>query len=178
MKKLQIGCGNVYLNGWINSDILYIKNLDIVFDATKKFPFFDKTFRFIFAEHFIEHLTEEQALLFLKECYRILIPNGALRLSTPNLDWVWITHYQLYVDEERKRHNAKILNRAFYGWGHKNLYNNVTICDILKEAGFDKINFFKYGESEIEELKNLEKHPKDEDTEELPCVLILQAYKI
>lgn len=77
-------------------------------------------------------MTEEEGLNFLKECFRVLLPKGVLRISTPNLDWVWITHYQLNVDENKKRNNAKMLNRAFYGWGHKNLYNDITIQNLLK----------------------------------------------
>ena len=48
----------------------------------------------IYAEHFLEHLALDDGLAFLAECRRVLRPDGILRLSTPNLDWVLLTHYR------------------------------------------------------------------------------------
>lgn len=156
--KLHIGCGSVILKGWINLDLSFCKGIDLIDDVRDGLPFKNFAFDYIFAEHFLEHLTIEEGKDFLKECYRVLKEDGVLRLSTPNLDWVWLSHYRIPASEEEKRFYCEILNRAFYGWGHKFLYNNVVLMDSLKEVGFKNIKFFKYGESDDENLKNLEKH--------------------
>ena len=46
-------------------------------------PYKDKEFDVLFAGEVIEHTIDDD--LFLKECYRILKPNGLLILTTPNL---------------------------------------------------------------------------------------------
>ena len=90
-QKLHVGCGQVALPGWVNIDNQPLRGVDRVLDVTQGLPFRDVSF--IFAEHFIEHLSWEDGLKFLKECRRALSDGGVLRLSTPKLDWVWATHY-------------------------------------------------------------------------------------
>ena len=91
MCKLHIGSGRVALPSWVNVDIQPLPEVDVVNDVTEGLPFDEA--QFIFAEHFIEHLPFDAALQFLRECRRVLLENGVLRLSTPNLDWVLRSHY-------------------------------------------------------------------------------------
>ena len=68
--KLHIGCGTVYLDGWINIDNNSdnnIKKLDINFDLRNPLPFKDDTVDFIFNEHFLEHLTIQEGQRTLKD---------------------------------------------------------------------------------------------------------------
>src|SRR5437016_2706603 len=115
--RLHIGCGPLRLDGWINVDNQTYPGVDQVLDVTQGLPFDDLSF--IFAEHFIEHLAYASALALMRECRRVLRDDGVLRLSTPNLDWVWITHYKLDVDDPLKVQACFALNRAFHGWGHQ-----------------------------------------------------------
>lgn len=90
--RLHIGCGASPIEGWVNVDIQDGAGVDRLLDVRRGLPFEDV--ELIFAEHFIEHLTLEESLAFLAECRRILLPEGVLRLSTPNLDWTWLSHYR------------------------------------------------------------------------------------
>jgi SAM-dependent methyltransferase len=54
-------------------------------DGTKRFLFRDGRFQWIIAEHFIEHISFRDAVVFLFEARRLLAPGGTLRLSTPDL---------------------------------------------------------------------------------------------
>jgi SAM-dependent methyltransferase len=83
-RKLQVGSGTNFLAGWLNTDI-YPSNNIIFLDATKKFPFNDCTFDYIFNEQFIEHLEYLDAVRFVQECYRVLKFGGKLRIFTPDL---------------------------------------------------------------------------------------------
>jgi hypothetical protein len=67
------------------------------------------------------------------------------------------------------------LNRAFHGWGHQFLYNRAMLCAVLKAAGFAHASFHRYGESDVAELKGLERHETWEDSPELPHVLVVEA---
>lgn len=176
--KLHIGCGHVILEKWWNIDLEAFDGVNQVIDVRDGLPFKNESIKYIFAEHFLEHLDKDEGLFFLKECYRVLKKKeGVLRLSTPNLDWVWVTHYRLPASDDQKRYYSMILNRAFYGWGHKHLYNDTVLIDTLKDAGFSKIKFFQYGHSDISDLTGLEHHERYDDTKDLPHVLIAQAYK-
>src|SRR5258706_15895978 len=85
--KLHIGCGTLRFDGWVNIDLERRPGIvDIQLDATQPFPFEDNSCQFIYSEHFLEHLTVEQGLHFLRECHRLLIPGGALRIAMPSLD--------------------------------------------------------------------------------------------
>ena len=131
MTNLHLGCGPQILEGWINLDNVKYAGVDRVVDVTKGLPYKDVSF--VFAEHFIEHLAYADALKLMRECRRILRDDGVLRLSTPNLDWVWVTHYRLGMTEPEEVQSCFALNRAFRGWGHQFLYNERTLRASLLE---------------------------------------------
>ena len=54
-------------------------------DSVEPYPFRDETFEWAFAEHFIEHLTVDETVGWLKEMKRLLKPGGLFRISTPDL---------------------------------------------------------------------------------------------
>jgi predicted SAM-dependent methyltransferase len=102
---LHIGCGPNLRSGlWLNTDIkeLYgaegeqtargrLARIDgeiyyLEHDATTGFDCEAGVFDYIYSEHFIEHISLQDALCWLKECYRLLRPGGLIRLSTPNLE--------------------------------------------------------------------------------------------
>src|SRR5262249_44716119 len=121
MSRLHLGCGPQILPGWVNLDNVKYPGVDKVVDVTKELPY--KEVSHIFGEHFIEHLAYPNALALMRECRRVLRDDGVLRLSTPNLDWVWVTHYRAAMTEPEQVQACFALNRAFRGWGHQFLYN-------------------------------------------------------
>src|SRR4029453_10033118 len=129
-QRLHIGAGRESLPGWINIDNQGLPGVDQVLDVRQGLPFADVAS--IYAEHFLEHLTLDEGLAFLKECRRVLRPDGILRLSTPNLDWVILTHYRgASVADADAKVDCFRLNRAFHGWGHRFLYNRATLSSVL-----------------------------------------------
>ena len=173
MTKLHLGSGKQHLDGWINIDSQPLPGVDRVLDVTHGLPFDDAAF--IFAEHFIEHLAYVDALVLLRECRRALRDDGVLRLSTPNLDWVWASHYALNVGEAEQVRACFDLNRAFRGYGHAFLYNERTLAATLHDAGFADVARCAYGESAHPELRGLERHEQSPDWGTLSHILIVEA---
>jgi predicted SAM-dependent methyltransferase len=172
--RLHIGCGQQAIPGWINIDNQGLPGVDQVLDVRQGLPF--TRVSSIYAEHFLEHLSLDDGLAFLQECRRVLLPDGILRLSTPNFDWVILTHYHgQSLPDEGAREDCFRLNRAFHGWGHQFLYNRATLISALRAAGFSNTVLHRYGESAVPELSGLERHETWEDTPELPHVLIAEA---
>jgi predicted SAM-dependent methyltransferase len=174
-RKLHIGCGDVGLAGWVNMDLAPYPAVDVVQDVTQAIPFADCSF--IFAEHFIEHLSFQGAVRFLELCRRALSAQGVLRLTTPNLDWVWATQYHphQWTAAEQAIEDCLRLNRSFYGWGHRFLYNRQMLQRLLNAAGFVEIEWCERGMSRHPELQDLEHHEPYPDEPSLPHVLVVEA---
>lgn len=189
--KLNIGSGRARLEGWINVDIQHLPGVDLVADVTEGLQFSNA--EAVFAEHFLEHLPFDAAVSFLLEAQRVLGEGGWLRLSTPNLDWVWATHYYLQNDLQndlqnhlqsgpeaapRKRSDAALaLNRAFHGWRHQFLWNREILAEALTACGFTGVRWCTYGESELPVFRGVERHETYADHPGLPHVLIVEARK-
>ncbi|MBV9495115.1 MAG: methyltransferase domain-containing protein [Acidobacteria bacterium] len=172
-ERLHLGSGSVALPGWINIDNQPYPGVDRVVDVTQGLPFRDA--RFIFAEHFIEHIRYEDARVLLAECRRVLRDGGVLRLSTPNLDWVWASHYRTVLTPDLEVLACFAMNRAFRGWGHQFLWNLATLSAALHDAGFKRVVRCEYGQSEHAELRGLEQHETNEDYEGHSHILIVEA---
>lgn len=174
-KRVHVGSGPNLLPGWINVDLHPVPGLDFALDVRKGLPF--ENVALLFAEHFLEHLTIDEGLAFLRDCRRILKPDGILRLSTPNLDWVILTHYHgtSVSTQEEAIVDSLRLNRAFHGWGHQFLYNRAMLETVLRAAGFATIRFEKYRESSIDALRGIEQHETYDDVPGLQHVLIAEA---
>ena len=174
--RLHIGSGPLALPGWTNVDVAAYDGVDVVLDVREPWPFAEA--ELIFAEHFLEHLTLAEGLAFLRECRRVLGDEGVLRLSTPNLDWVWLTHYkppsELSIEEQLL--GCLEINRAFHGWGHQFLYNPRTLELALEAAGFANVAQREYGQSEVEALRNLERHERHADRPGAPSVVVAEAW--
>ncbi len=166
------------LDAWLNIDIQKLPEVDRVLDVTEEFPFRGVTH--IFAEHFLEHLTISDAYAFLERAHESLEVGGHIRISTPNLDWVWSNVYQPNGTdcESRFRRAAGLrANRSFYGWTHRFIWNRELLEAALAGVGFDNLRWCRFGESSVPEFKDVEQHERYEDTEEIPHVLIVEAEK-
>lgn len=172
---LHVGSGNARLPGWTNVDVQPLPGVDVIADVTKGLDFSGAAA--VFSEHFLEHLAIDDALAFLLEVHRVLAPGGWLRLSTPNLDWVWLTHYRLEGEGGEKRAAALAINRAFRGWRHQFLWNREMLEEALAACGFAEVRWPRRGESELPLFRGLEVHDTYGDTEGLPHILLAEARK-
>ena len=170
VRKLQIGCQNAIIEGWLNTDLIPRNRKVAYLDATKKFPIKDQTFDYIFSEHMIEHIPYKRAQFMLKECYRILKIGGRIRISTPNLEFIASVYFNNSKDvmdyinfsgkylEDMPVSRTTIINNFFYNWGHCFIYDFNTLKDIIEEAGFSHIICCKPGESQVEFFSGIERH--------------------
>lgn len=148
--KLHLGCGSIILSGWINVD-LDSPLADRLLNLTEPLPFGNSSISHIYNEHFIEHITRDQAVSFLKECHRVLSPEGAIRITTPNLRF--LTSAYLAGDRNEWGHlwqpnsRCQIMNEGMRSWGHQFIYDAEELCRIIGEAGFKLISFQAFHQS-------------------------------
>ena len=148
--KLHIGCGLNIKEGFINID-LYEK-ADLNLDLREEMPFSKNSCPLIYSEHFLEHLDyPDQAVFFLKECYRVLSPGGIFSIGVPDAEWP----VKAYSEEERAdffRHaherwhpkwcvtKMEHINYHFrLGNEHKFTYDFETLKYILELIGFIQV---------------------------------------
>jgi predicted SAM-dependent methyltransferase len=172
--KLHLGCGSNIIPGWNNVDLDSLQ-ADQHLDLTQKLPFKEAEVSRIFTEHFIEHITRGQAVDFLKECYRVLVHNGVIRITTPNLRFLTYAYFTDSINEWdelwQPASRCLMLNEGMRAWGHHFLYDAEELTRILGEAGFKSISFKRYRHSEVEDLVGLESRPFNNE-------LIVEACKV
>lgn len=90
------GGGKWYYPRWENIDF-YQKGVyvDYQFDlrSEKKLLFSNESVKAIFTSHVFEHLPDNSVIFLLRECHRILKPNGVLRISVPDMDKAFEAYY-------------------------------------------------------------------------------------
>jgi SAM-dependent methyltransferase len=173
VRRLQVGAGPNPLEGWLNADI-YPRSREVIFlDATRRFPFRDGTFHYVFSEHMIEHLPYGGGAFMLRECYRVLRPGGRIRIATPSLEalvqlatptktdlqnryvrWVIDTYFPGATDYDE----SFVLSTAYHAFGHLFIYNQATLRAALKNAGFEQITPCAPEESDDPVFKGIEAH--------------------
>ena len=174
-RLVHVGCGVERLDGWVNVDYELFPSVDVAADLRDPLPF--RGVDAVFAEHFLEHLTLAAGLSFLESCHDALVDGGWLRLTTPNLDWVWVTQYRLGAPAAEARAHALALNRGFYAWGHRFLWNQELLTEALGSCGFVDVHVQPRGESAAPFLRGIERHEAYPDYGSLPHVVVVEARK-
>jgi len=123
--RLNIGAGmSSKSSGSINADLYLGPNIDVVFDATKGWPFKDNSIEAIVGVHVLEHLSNPWT--FFKEAWRVLRPskkcNLQLRLPYgPSSDGLGdLTHLRQWVPGSfccfQPGYNEAVFNPQHNGW--------------------------------------------------------------
>ena len=189
LRCLQIGGGPYSIKRWLNGDKI---SGDIYLNARRPLPFADGSFDYVFTEHFFEHLSLNNGVSFLREVNRILKPGGVLRQSTPSLaavidiyldrhpevssEKVLERHFSIHHTERPFRSRAIHINEVMRFWGHQFLYDHETIETLCRDTGFINLKWKKFGESDHDNLCNLERHA-DVEWMKSGFVIILEAEK-
>jgi predicted SAM-dependent methyltransferase len=209
-QRLHLGCGLNTPEGWIHvdgswnawlakfpilrkvlkaihllpADIEDAWNPDIlIHDVRKPLPYRDNSCNSIYASHLLEHLYLEEAKVLLRECFRVLLPAGVLRMVVPDLRSI-ISEYTNDNPLGNLSNNIETINRAdrlnkrllfrnpermsgniFYKiytslkdfHSHKWMYDAESLTFYFKQAGFINVREMQFLESQIEGIERIEK---------------------
>ncbi len=227
VRKLQVGCGGNVLTGWLNSDLNPIRSIGVFLasrdeepdsgsvvmdlrsnphpltgiiyvDATKRLPFPDASFDYVFSEHMIEHIPYPAAMHLISEAHRVLKRGGRVRISTPDLRFL-IDLYQRDKSDTQKRYLAWatdsflpgmrfddlptdadtfVINNFVRNWGHQFIYDEKTLGGALERLGFREVKRCQPGESDDLNLRGIESHGRriSDDFNRLESI-VLEAVK-
>jgi len=209
-RRLHLGCGLNTPEGWIHVDgswnawvakyptlrrvfkAIHLLSADlkdigwnpdiIIHDLRKPLPFPNDHFTAIYASHLLEHLYREGAKALLKECVRVLIPGGVLRMVVPDLYSI-ISEYMGERPPGKVSGNGEGNNRAdrlnkrlmfrscepragnlflrIYSslkdlHSHKWMYDADSLIFYFQEAGLVNVREMEYLRSQIEGIEKIE----------------------
>jgi len=205
-KKYHVGCGSIVAKGFLNIDDVpmggqydfkenYVYQVEEIpdafilkYDLSRGIPAHPGSLQRIYHSHFLEHLTREQGVKFLKDCFYSLAKDGVMRFALPDFQ-LWSANYvngnneffswyrknYLPDDEYHFHSNAQIFTGMLYNHGHQMAYDFETISTILSKIGFVNISLGIWGESTFfEELTLLEGYDSQRKIESL----IVECQKI
>jgi predicted SAM-dependent methyltransferase len=125
----------------------YRQNKVFFANASKSIPEPDDSVSVIYSSHMFEHLDRHEATQFLAECYRVLKPNGIIRLAIPNIE-IPISEYlknkdaDVFIEstnlcQNRPRTPSEILKFLLVGnREHQWMYDGKSLSKKLEASGF------------------------------------------
>ena len=140
IRRMNWGCGQKTIDGWINSDIVEGDGVDICCDILRGFPLEDNHLDYISSQHALQDLRIGDQIPAMKELRRVLKPRGVLRLSLPDLDRA-LDSYQsgqqdhLTVDDWDTLSGNFITQVLWYSYT-RTLFTYEFAEELLKKADF------------------------------------------
>ena len=179
--KLHFGCGPRVLKGWVNIDLKYEpcenylkyygdryypkeirgdKSDLYAFDVTKcGLPLPNNCVDVVFHEDFLEHLSQQEQIVFLTETFRVLKPEAIHRVNTPNL---------IHSMRDHSDFKKGIQGIYTYEWVHARHLNVLTpacLEELALMVGYKKVIFTGRDKS-ASKLIPLEYRPDSKDRPE------------
>lgn len=175
-KNYHLGCGPLIADDFLNIDgniESFSKKIGVpvliqgskssyvlAHDLRNGIPASNSTLQTIYHYHFLEHLTNEEGMAFLYDCYRCLAEGGTMRFAVPDFE-LWCKNYfsrktdffdwyrKTYLGSwwETHQENAMVFSGMLFNWGHKMAYDFQSLSARLAEIGFVDITRMEWGVS-------------------------------
>jgi hypothetical protein len=150
--KLNLGCGNKKIAGFINVDEREDVEPDIVYDITHISQRFDNV-DLIYASHVIEHFpfksTEKCEITcfdVLKDWHKTLKSGGILRLALPNFEAI-CKHYIFYNDIIPLRTHL-LGGQKYHSDFHLSCWDLKSLTTTLEAIGFKNVKEYDWRKTE------------------------------
>lgn len=157
-RLLNLGCGDVQPEGWLNADFATPRwwlqrrrwpqwNLD----ASRRWRCPDDWFEGIHCEHMLEHVPYDVAIHVVRECRRVLRPGGVLRVSVPDVR-KFVDFYNRLPSHSRfdkYQLGAVAISRLTQCDAHLSVWDAPTLIGLLREVGFREVVEQRYGVSRL-----------------------------
>lgn len=179
---LHLGCGPKYLPGFLNIDGNPFNKIDFWLDVRNGLPFPSNSVDSIYSTHMFEHFYPDELNPLLRECLRVLRPEGGVRLIVPNLESAikaYIQSQNNWFYDSFPRHfdslGGRFSNFIFCDGQHRTAFDFTYLDEVLKKAGFRKVEKSAEGESRL--YKSAVPVYEPGDSTDLPHHLYIEAFK-
>jgi hypothetical protein len=133
--RLNLGCGHIPLEGYLNVDARELEGVDIVADV-RSLPFDADSLSCIHSAHLLEHFpSEELKRSLLPYWYSRLRPGGEFTAILPDSETM-LAEYAAgnFPFEELRR--VTYGEQEYEGNFHFNMFSQESVCAYLRDAGF------------------------------------------
>jgi len=143
--KLNLGCGTHVVPGWINVDYAAgarllrlpgFRRLNrrlglfkgdwpsgiVLHDLRRPLPWDSGSVDIIYSSHTLEHLSRDEGIRLLAECYRVLRPGGIIRIVVPDLAHIVRRYASGQLPADRFVEELGVLYLQESGWVRRSLY--------------------------------------------------------
>lgn len=133
MKYINLGCGSRFHTDWTNVDFESSDNSIIAHNLLTGIPFDDHSFDVVYHSHVLEHFSKKDGVFFLAECYRVLKPNGVIRVAVPDLENI----AKEYIKNLELAFHGNAKAAYDYEWIKLELYDQA----VRNESGGDMVKY-------------------------------------
>jgi len=136
--RVNLGCGEKPLDGYVNVDFRPLPGVDVVADV-RRLPFEAGTVDEVASAHLVEHFRQHQLETLILPYWRsLLAPDGAVRIVCPN----WAVMIEQLNAGELAFDDFKTVTfglQDYSGDDHFAMYTPTTLTAVLERAGFGRI---------------------------------------
>jgi predicted SAM-dependent methyltransferase len=132
---LNLGCGNTFHKDWHNVDFVSSSKHVQQYNLLKGIPCASESKTVVYHSHVLEHFTKSDAVHFIKECHRVLQPNGIIRIAIPDLEQIAL-NYIKYLNESIDGVTGAAQK---YEWTMLEMYDQV----VRNQSGGQMMNYIK-----------------------------------
>jgi predicted SAM-dependent methyltransferase len=136
IRRINVGCGHVQIDGYINVDAREIPGVDIISSASE-LPFKDGELEEIYCAHLAEHFTElELKKIILPHWFSKIREGGQLHIVVPDAHSMikdYIAGEMSFEDLRKVTYGAQDYEGDF----HYTMFTTDSLTQLLIEAGFD-----------------------------------------
>jgi len=144
--KLNLGCYDRKIYGFVNVDIRSDVKPDVIDDAFTLSKFEKNSVDLIYACHMLEHGDYAECKSALKRWHEVLKPGGTLRVAVPDME-AHFAHYYYHGD-------LRVLHSTFWGSQrhpydfHKNGWDFKKLKEDLESTGFTGVKRYDWRKTE------------------------------
>jgi predicted SAM-dependent methyltransferase len=158
--KLHLGCGGERKADWVNIDLLG-DPVDVAWNLANSLPFASGSVAAIFHEHLLEHLPLTAGDSFMTECYRVLKPDGILRVGVPDAGRL-IESYagdRSYLESLHPGRPTALIavQELFYWHRHCAMFDTETLEFFFRANGFPDPRERAFGDTDLDQAPDTER---------------------
>ena len=153
MKRLHLGCGAKYLDGWLNVDGCaapvvegVVGHPDRVIDVVGGLWQLEASaYEWVYTSHLLEHVAPNLLPEVLCHLHRILAPGGKLTIATTDFEGIYL-HRFLEPDDGNNWKAALFGDTSSHAHAfdmHRNCFTYEEMCELLAAAGFARVRTWK-----------------------------------
>lgn len=187
--KLNLGCGTHVVPGWINVDYAAgarllrlpgFRRLNrrlglfkgdwpsgiVLHDLRRPLPWDSGSVDIIYSSHTLEHLSRDEGIRLLAECYRVLRPGGIIRIVVPDLAHIVRRYASGQLPADRFVEELGVLYLQESGWvrrsllpfvqfPHRCMYDVESLSRVVANHGFkaDSMDAFQSAIAGIRDIE-------------------------